>query len=161
MPFHKVNSKLLIVNRKNRKPIYHLPLTIHRKALGFTLIETAISLVFILAMIVILLTASGTFRTTRKGNLQGVATKIASRQIESLRNTAYGSLQDCPSPNGCNITVQQEPDLVKLPSSSATKTLDDYEASTKIKLVKIQVNWTESGAAQNIKLETLISENGL
>lgn len=120
---------------------------------GFTLIEIALSLLFILALVTILLTASGTFRTTRKGNLQGIATKIASRQIESLRNTAFASL-----PVSGNFS---DPDLSKLPNSSASQTLDDYEASTKIKLVKIQVNWTESGATQNIKLETLISENGL
>ncbi|OGD58942.1 hypothetical protein A3I57_02975 [Candidatus Beckwithbacteria bacterium RIFCSPLOWO2_02_FULL_47_23] len=128
---------------------------------GFTLIEIALSLVFILAMIVILLTASGTFRTTRKGNLQGVATKIASRQIENLRNTAFASLPNCPSPTGCSITSAEEPDLSKLPSGSATKTLDDYEASTKIKQVLIKVNWTENAAPQEIKIETLISENGL
>ena len=128
---------------------------------GFTLIEIALSLVFILAMIVILLTASGTFRTTRKGNLQGVATKIASRQIENLRNTAFASLPNCPSPTGCSITSAEEPDLSKLPSGSATKTLDDYEASTKIKQVLIKVNWTENTAPQEIKIETLISENGL
>ena len=128
---------------------------------GFTLIEIALSLVFILAMIVILLTASGTFRTTRKGNLQGVATKIASRQVENLRNTAFASLPNCPSPTGCSITSAEEPDLSKLPSGSATKTLDDYEASTKIKQVLIKVNWTENAAPQEIKIETLISENGL
>ena len=128
---------------------------------GFTLIEIALSLVFILAMIVILLTASGTFRTTRKGNLQGVATKIASRQIENLRNTAFASLPNCPSPTGCSITSAEEPDLSKLTSGSATKTLDDYEASTKIKQVLIKVNWTENAAPQEIKIETLISENGL
>src|SRR3989338_3333049 len=38
MPFLKVNSKLLIVNRI-RKSIHHLPFTIYRKAKGFTLIE--------------------------------------------------------------------------------------------------------------------------
>ena len=160
----KLVHSLKFIVRRLKTIHYQLPTTHWRQRRpGFTLIEIALSMLFILALITILLTASGSFRTTRKSNLQGVATKIASRQIETLRNTAYGSLQlqNCPSPNGCNITVQQEPDLAKLPSSSATKTLDDYEASTKIKLVKIQVNWTESGAAQNIKLETLISENGL
>ncbi|OGE04309.1 hypothetical protein A3I53_00960 [Candidatus Curtissbacteria bacterium RIFCSPLOWO2_02_FULL_40_13b] len=128
---------------------------------GFTLVEILLSIFLILAIVSILFATSGTFVSSRKSSLQGVATKIASREIENLRNTAFASLPNCPSPTGCNITVAEEPDLSKLPSSSATKTIDDYESSNKIKLVTINVNWTENAATQNIKLETLISENGL
>ena len=127
---------------------------------GFTLIETAISLVFILAMIVILLTASGTFRTTRRGNLQGIAAKIASCEIERLRKLGFTQVSTLPSSDSveppCNADV-----TAKLPSGSTTRSISDYDVSGKIKLITVQVNWTESGTAQNIKLETLIAENGL
>ncbi len=128
---------------------------------GFTLVEILLSIFIILAIVSILFATSGTFVSSRKSNLQSIATKIASRQIENLRNTAFDSFPACPGPAGCNISAVEEPDLAKLPSGSATKTLDDYEASDRIKLVTIDVNWTENNANQNIKLETLISENGL
>src|SRR3972149_1229307 len=49
MHFHKVNNKLLIVNRifKSRISIHHLPLTINRKTRGFTMIELLVAITII------------------------------------------------------------------------------------------------------------------
>lgn len=119
---------------------------------GFSLIEVVLSLFVTLALITILLTATATLRTSRNSNLQVTATQIASRQIENLRNTAYGSL-----PTG--TTPFSDANLTKLPNSTATQTFSDY--GTKIKQVTLQVSWQESGINKNIKIDTLIYENGI
>ncbi|MBI2327902.1 prepilin-type N-terminal cleavage/methylation domain-containing protein [Candidatus Curtissbacteria bacterium] len=77
MPSLKVNSKLLIVNRKNRRSIHYLPFTIYRKAKGFTLIE----LLVVISIIAILISAATVSWTNaqqkgrdgrRKTDLKGV-----------------------------------------------------------------------------------------
>lgn len=125
---------------------------------GFTLIEILISLVLIIAIIIVLFASTGTLSASRGSNLQSIATKIASRQIETLRKTAYASLPPCPSPAGCTIT---DSDLAKLPSSSAKQFLDTYEGSPDMKLATIQVDWITNGAAKQLKIDTLIYKNGL
>ena len=120
---------------------------------GFALIEICLSMLFILALVVILLTASGTYITSRKSNLQTSAIKIASRETETLRNTEFTSLP---------VTGPiSDPDLSKLPSGNASRTISDYDVDGKIKLVTIQVNWIENSVSREIKIDTLISENGL
>ena len=125
---------------------------------GFTLIEVVLSIFIILAIVTILLIASGSYTTSRGSNLQGIAGKIASREMENLRNTAYASLPVCPSPDGCTFT---DSDLSKLPSSSAKRFVDTYQSSADMKLVTIQIDWTVNGAAKQSKINTLIYKNGL
>lgn len=120
---------------------------------GFSLVEVVLSLFVALALITILLTASATLRTSRNSNLQVIATQIASRQIENLRNTDYASL---PA-NG--TTTFNDSNLSKLPNSTATQTFSDY--GTDIKQVTLQVSWQESGVNKNIKIDTLIYKNGI
>lgn len=120
---------------------------------GFSLIEIVLSLFLILGLVSILLTASGTLIHSRNSGLQSTAAKIASRQIESLRNTSFASL-----PASGNF---DDADLAKLPQGAATRTITDYQNNSKIKLVNIRVNWTESEVAKQLITETLISENGL
>ena len=125
---------------------------------GFTLIEIVLSLLLILAILTVFFAGSGTYTASRGTNLAGIATKIATRQIETLRKVDYASLPSCPSPTGCNIS---DSDLVKLPSGSAKQFIDTYESSTDIKQVTVVVDWVVSGANKNIKLDTLIYKNGL
>lgn len=120
---------------------------------GFTLIEIVLSLFLILAIVSILFSASGTYIHSRRSNLRAIATKIASKQIETLRNTNFASLP----PSGSFF----DPDLNQLPSGSAIRTVADYQSSTKIKQVTTQVSWIESNVSEQIVLETLISEHGL
>ena len=119
---------------------------------GFSLVEVVLSLFVALALITILLTASATLRTSRNSNLHVIATQIATRQIENLRNTAYGSL-----PAG--TTPFSDANLTKLPNSTATQTFSDY--GTNIKQVTLQVGWQEGGVSKNIKIDTLIYKNGI
>lgn len=120
---------------------------------GFTLIEIVLSLLLILAILTVFFTGSSTYTTTRGANLAGIATKIASRQIETLRKTAFATL-----PASGSFT---DPDLAKLPQGTATRTITDYQANPDIKQVTIQVDWVPAGSAKNVKIDTLIYKYGL
>ena len=148
-----INKKRLTSNSKEFSQFSILNSQFYKR--GFTLIEILLALIFILVIIAILFSASGTFTTSRSSNLQSIAAKIASREIETLRNTSFDSL-----PSSGPIS---DSDLSKLPSGTASRTILDYgsPADPKIKQVSIQVNWTFNGAPREIKMDTLISENGL
>ena len=128
---------------------------------GFALIEILLALILILVIIAILFSASGTFLTTRRSNLQTIAAKIASCEIEQLRNTAFASIA---TGTDVDISTPCNQDISKLPApKSAKRTITDYgsPADPDIKQVNIRVTWTENNASREIKMETLIAENGL
>ena len=124
---------------------------------GFTLIEILLALLIIMAILVIFFTASSTYVSSRGTNLQTVAAKIASCEIEQLRKTAFASIANGTT----NIGSPCNQDIPKLPQGQATRTISDYSASTEIKLATILVIWVDNNAAKNIKMETLIYEFGL
>lgn len=119
---------------------------------GFTLIEVLLSSFFFIALITILLSSSGTLLNTRKTNLETVASKVASKQIENLRNMPYASVTSGSIVDG---------DLSKLPQGAGTKTVTSYQSSADIKDVLITVTWVENHASKQLKMETLIYKNGL
>lgn len=127
-------------------------LTLNAKR-GFTLIETVISLFLIIAIVIILLSTGSIQLTSHNSSLQDIAAKIAQKQIETLRKTNFNQL-----PASGPFT---DPDLTKLPQSSAQRTIGNYQSDPDIKQVTVQVNWTVGGAPREIKLETLIYKNGL
>ena len=120
---------------------------------GFTLIEIVLSVFLILGIVSILFSASGTYIHSRSAALASTAAKIASGEIETLRETDFANL---PSSG-----TFSSPDLSKLPSGQAQRTLGDYQGSSKIKQVTIAVSWQEGSLPKTIKMETLISESGI
>ena len=120
---------------------------------GFSLIELLIALFFIAALTTILLTASGTLFTTRRGKLQTTAARIASKDIEYLRNLTFTSL-----PIG--VTNCAYPELANLPNSTCTRTISDY-GNLEILKVKVRVTWNNEDVLDNVTIDTLISRNGL
>lgn len=130
-----------------------MPTALKKLRSGFSLVEILLSIFLILALISVLLTTSASYYQTHRSNLQQLAMSIASKQMETLRNTAFASLP----PSGSFA----DSDLSRLPQSTATRTITNYQSNTKIKLATITVSWTESGVTKNAKLETLISETGL
>ena len=142
-----------VVSRSHSKNTSNRELsTVNPKLAGFSLIEIALSLFVILAIITIVLTTSATYNTSRKSNLQGVAGKIATRQIETLRNTDYDSV----SSGTFNDT-----ELAKLPNPSAAQTVSTYSGDANVKQVLIQIDWQEGGINKSLKMDTLIYRNGL
>lgn len=153
-----VHSSLFTVHSQ-KKSINRKPTTANCRPWrpGFTLIEILLALFIIMAILTIFFAASSTYVSSRGTNLQGIAAKIASCEIEQLRKAAFSSLA-----NGTvNIAPPCDQDKSKLPQPQATRTLSDYSASSEIKLATIQVTWIENAANKNIKMETLIYEFGL
>lgn len=127
----------------------------HKNQPGISLIETLLFVLIVLAITTILLTTAGSFSKTLGVSLNTRAAKIASREIETLRNTPFASL-----PGSGAIT---DPELAKLPSGTATRTVVDYGSppDPDIKLVTVTINWTESGGTKNVVFDTLIYKYGL
>ena len=96
---------------------------------------------------------SGVLKHSRNANLQSIATRIASREIERLRNLDFLSLP--------TTEPISDPELSKLPSSYGTRTVSDYSGNVNIKLINIRVNWNEKGTPQELTIETLISKHGI
>jgi hypothetical protein len=100
-----------------------------------------------------LLTTSGTISLRHSSNLQGVATRIASKEIEHLRDLDFANL-----PASGSFT---DPDMAKLPAGSAIRTVSNYQSSAQIKQVNITVSWQINGANRDVKMETLIYQYGI
>lgn len=128
-----------------------MPNLVQKRA--FTLLEIVLSIFLVLAIIMMLLSVSSTYISSRNSNLRSIADKIESSQIETLRKMNFDSL-----PTSGSFT---NPDLTKLPQSTATQTLTNYQNSPDIKQVTIQVNWIENKATKSISTNTLIYRNGL
>lgn len=120
---------------------------------GFSLVELLIALFLITITVFIFLKATDTLGRIAKTNHQTTAFHIASRKIESLRGGSFLSI-----PASGTFGDSQ---LSKLPQGSAYLTVSDYGGSNKIKQIESKVTWYEQSVAKEIKLTTLISENGL
>ena len=125
---------------------------------GFSYVEILLSMFLILALVAILLTTTTTYIHSRRTNLQTIATKMASCEIERLRKLAFSSF-----PGNGSFDASCTTDLSKLPAGTTLRLVADFGSppNPKIKQITVAVSWTEKGNAQQIKLETLISENGL
>jgi len=166
MPFHKQTCDKLHVTLRRTQGHHELSrmmtsdfmsnvncqLSNVRKSAGFTLVEILISLFLILTLLSILFTVSGSYVSSRKSGLEVIAAKIASKQVEVLRKTAFASL---PSSGSFS-----DPDLSKLPQSSATQTIADYQSDSTIKQITIQINWVFNGANKQFTMDTLRYQNG-
>ena len=122
------------------------------------MIEILIFLLVVFALVMVLLASAGTLHKTRSTNLTGIATKIASCEIEGFRNTEFAFL---PANGTATVSVACSNDLSKLPSGTATRTIATYGGDTEIKQITVNVNWTESAVAQNIQLITLKTRYGI
>src|SRR3972149_10666271 len=141
-----VSRQLLVVSCRRWRP-------------GFSYVEILLSMFLILALIAILLTTSTVYIHSRRTNLQTMATKMASCEIERLRKLNFTSVSTLP-PSG-TFDASCTTDLSKLPAGTTLRLVADFGSNPKIKQITTAVSWTEKGLAQQIKLETLISENGL
>lgn len=117
------------------------------------MVELLIGLVLITVTVFIFLKATDTLGRISKANHQTSAFHISSRKIESLRGAPFSAIP----PSG-SFTDSQ---LSKLPQSSAYLTVENYQGSTKIKKIEAKVSWFEQSLAKEVKVTTLISENGL
>jgi len=158
MPVKFAHRQSHIVNRK-KKNLPDKLLTINYKQSfsankpGFTLVEVLLALLFSATLAILLLITAGTLTQTYKSNMQSVAARIATTEIENLRKTSYASL-----PASGPFT---DPDLAKLTSSTATLTISDYQSSADIKQATVKIDWLQNGSPRQIILDTLIYKNGI
>ncbi|HCS78985.1 TPA: hypothetical protein DIV55_04555 [Patescibacteria group bacterium] len=132
---------------------------------GFTLVEILLSLFFIIAIVTILFSTSGSLLTRRRSDQQSIAAKVATKDIEYLRGLAFASLPATspPGPSGClQLGGSTDPDLTKLRDGKCARTITNYEGNAIIKQTTVTVYWdNDNGVEQQLKMDTLIYESGL
>lgn len=139
---------------------------------GFSLVEILISLLFIGALVTILFTSTGSLFVRRQSNLQSVAAKIASKEIERLRGLPFSGTGGFTTQGNltCSTNLTLFPDLAPPPTGSmptgscVDRIISDYAPSTpgQIYQVTVAVKWpNENNVTQNISMDTLIYQNGL
>ena len=140
---------------------------------GFSLVEVLLAVFLIIALTTILFATSGTLFTTRRSRLQSQAAKIASKEIEYLRNIPFASLPGNATNTACvygGDSVDVTADLQKLKSASCNRQTTNYDGkadppttpSTEIKLITITITWRgDKGESQTLNMDTLIYKNGL
>lgn len=148
----------MLYNLKHHVAGHFSRIIFHLSRGGSDLIDISISTFLIMGLLSAVFAAAGTYRHIRKAQLETVATKIASRDIEYLRKFKYASL-----PGTATLT---DPDIAtKLPSgSTGNRTVANYcnpTCTTDAKKITEQVNWTEKGVARSITIVTVISKYGL
>ncbi len=94
-----------------------------------------------------------------KAGHQSLAREIASKKIEDLRSMQYINLA-----NGENPLIDYR--INQIPSGAGTYLIEDCDPlvctnGEHTKEVVVTVSWKEGSKAQQIKLETLISEGGI
>ena len=131
---------------------------------GFSLVEILLALFIMAALLTIILTSAGTLKTGYRSNLQSIATKIASGDIENLRKINFTSL---PADTGSTCLSDYASDLAKLPNPCHMRSVANFQSDPDIKQITTTVTWYETGAQQCvlstciIKMSTLIYKNGL
>ena len=154
-----LKNNLTISERERAKQFNNLTITS-----GFSLVEILLTLFFAAALGTILLTSTGTLSTGYRSNLQSIATKIASKDIENLRKLDFALL---PADTGQTCLQDLATDLAKLPNPCHTRQVSNFQNDADIKLITTTVTWYESGAQACalstcvIKMNTLIYKNGL
>lgn len=137
------------------------------KRRGFSLIEVLLAVFLIVALTTILFSASGTLFTTRRSRLQSQAAKIASKDIEDLRNKPFASLP-ATTAGACEIQANMSADVwsdlqTKLKSGCLVRAINQYPTgNTTMKSVTVTVKWNnDSGVQQTLNIDTLIYQTGL
>lgn len=130
---------------------------------GFSLLEIVLALFLVVSVAAILLTTGGSLFTTRSSRLQTTAARVASKEIEALRNADFASVTVGGSQP---LSNPSDSDLAKLPSSQASKTVSNYpdppeSPDPQMKRVTITVSWVDNNVTKTYTTDTLIFENGL
>lgn len=120
---------------------------------AFSLVEILVTVFIVMILGTILLTTSGTIAQRFRINLQSIAARIGSKEIERLRNLDYASLPASGSFSNSEIT--------SLPSGTAYRNVSNYQSSPDIKLINITISWLLNGVNRQISMETLIYQYGI
>lgn len=120
---------------------------------GFFLVDILLAVFLFLIIITIILSAVATYATSKNSSNAGLATRIATNEIETLRNESFDSLPASGPFTG--------PGLANLPQGAGTLSVSSYQSSPDIKQITVQVSWVQGPATKSIFQNTLIYKNGL
>jgi len=122
------------------------------KQSGLSIIEIPIALFIVGVTLLIYAASSNSAVLNKEARYQELANRIASSEMEDLRNGGYTNV---PASGSFSNSL-----LSQLPSNSTVLTVSDYNADTKQVVVK--VSWlSANGTTHNISLTTLITKSGL
>lgn len=160
----RVNSSQLTIHSK-KQAFLHKMININRKSTGFSLIEILLSLFFIIAIVTILFSTTGSLFTRRQSDLQSIAAKTSTKEIEYLRGLSFTDFKNKAGTINCTDCSSEglsSNEFEDLRNGSMDRTISDYGGDQKIYQVDVTINWVnDNGAAKDLKMNTLISENGL
>ncbi len=117
-----------------------------------SLIEVLISMFLLTVLVALYGAALNTLALTGKLRNENLAYNVASRQIETLRETPFASL----SGSG---TIS-DPLLSSIPSGSGSYAVVDHSTFTGMKEITVTVNWND-GQSRTVQIKTLAGSGGI
>jgi hypothetical protein len=126
---------------------------------GISLVEVVVVLATIGFLVLIIANVPSSLVSINKSRQTALAEEIASRKIESLRNTGFVDLAQ-------GVSEFSDPDLFSLPSAQAEFEvtecpLEICSMGEDAKILQVRVFWGDFGNEHKVSLETLISEGGI
>ena|SRR3989338_7997696 len=117
-----------------------------------SLIEVIVSMFMLTVILVFYASALNTVALSRKTRNEGMAYRIASKQIETLRAADFLNLP----PSGPIV----DPMLSQIPSGSGSFTVSDYPGYTGMKEFVATVGWND-GQARSVVIRSLAGTGGI
>lgn len=126
---------------------------------GISLIELILVVVVVGVLALLVASLPSSIQSIRNSGNTSLAREIASKELDSLRKQPFADLS-----NGTNSFT--DTNLSKLPSPTAGYDIEDCppEICTSgevAKIIKVKINWIESGNVKELNLSTLVTEGGL
>lgn len=129
---------------------YQIPVSRYQS--GSSLVEVIISLFMIAVLLVLYASSLNSVAMTRKLRSENIAYHIATKQMETLRNTTYETL-----PETGTIT---DPLLAEIPSGAGSFTSAEFSGHAGLKEIVVTVSWNDPIAKQ-VVLKTLSGTGGI
>jgi|GEM_PF-1218988 len=126
---------------------------------GTTLLELIIAVsVFSISLLTLYMVIIYGITVNRQAKNLAMSYEVASKEVETIRNTPYAALVD--QTDG-NFYSDSTADLVKLPDGQGKLTIENYNDNDKIKKITVIVTWTDKGQTKTTTMSTLATEGGI
>lgn len=119
---------------------------------GFTFVEALIVTALLAVTMAVFLAGLFAVNANITVTRNTIASEVALRRMEQLRATSFSSL-----PSSGPFT---DPSLLKLPSATATLTVQDYLGTSSMKQVLINIAWRDGRATRTYRLDSVFTEGG-
>ncbi|OGG68682.1 hypothetical protein A3E65_01670 [Candidatus Kaiserbacteria bacterium RIFCSPHIGHO2_12_FULL_56_13] len=116
---------------------------------GFSYIELIVTLALVGVILTVFLALLSPLPLARVAEHRSIALAVAENELDALRAAGYGVLPESGS--------WSAPELALLPSGAGTRTVTDYNDTTKQVVVNVTWSEIESTTPYSITLSTLIT----